>query len=231
MAIVGVVPAAGYAKRLQPLSCSKEVYPIRGRPVIDYLVARMKRAGCSQLRVVTRPEKTDVIGYARERGASVVEARPGSVCESVLAGIAGLAPQDIVLIGFPDTIWEPEDGFSRLLAAVRGGQDLVLGLFRTKDLTRSDVVRFGASDTIAGVAVKPAVPPSEWIWGCCAARARSLCGLGDERELGAYFDAVCRRRTVIGVRLSDVWIDIGTKTGLRVALETPPGAVRASFGG
>ena len=60
MAIVGILPAAGYAVRLQPLECSKEMLEIGGRPVIDYLVERMRAGGCEELRVVTRPEKQDV---------------------------------------------------------------------------------------------------------------------------------------------------------------------------
>ena len=59
--IVGVIPAAGRATRLQPLSLSKEVQPISGRPVMDYLLKRLQRGGCAELRVVTRPEKLDVI--------------------------------------------------------------------------------------------------------------------------------------------------------------------------
>lgn len=217
MAIVGVIPAAGYARRLQPLSCSKEVYPIAGRPVIDYVAERMWRAGCSELRIVTRPEKTDVVEYARHHAAHIVEASPRSVCESILAGMRGLDDDDVVLLGFPDTIWEPADGYSPLIAAVQGSHELALGLFQTEDLERSDVVRFGDAGTIAGVEVKPAVPPSSWIWGCCAARARILWGLEGFRDPGSYFDAVCRSRRVAGVRLSDAWIDIGTKTALRAA--------------
>jgi UTP-glucose-1-phosphate uridylyltransferase len=60
MAIVGVIPAAGYATRLQPLPCSKEICVVGGKPVMDYLVEQMRIGGCSELRVITRPEKRDV---------------------------------------------------------------------------------------------------------------------------------------------------------------------------
>ncbi len=51
--IVGVIPAAGRATRLQPLSSSKEVQPIGGRPVMDYLIdasiaAAARRCGSSR---------------------------------------------------------------------------------------------------------------------------------------------------------------------------------------
>ena len=57
MGVVGIVPAAGYATRLQPLDCSKEVVPVGGRPVLGYLVERMRAGGASEIRVVTRAEK------------------------------------------------------------------------------------------------------------------------------------------------------------------------------
>ncbi len=115
---------------------------------------------------MTRPEKDAVVAHAETIGAEVVLARPATVSESFLAGVAGLASNDIVLIGLPDTIWEPLTGYRQPVAAVRDGADVGIGLFRIdeSDLTRSDVVAFGANGAIEGIAVKPAEPPSEWIW-------------------------------------------------------------------
>ena len=105
--IVRVVPAAGYAERLQPLDCSKETIEVGGRPLIDYLVERMRVGGARELRVVTRPEKEDVIAYAESVGATVVLAHPANINESFVAGMSALAAEDIVLLGFPDSIWSP----------------------------------------------------------------------------------------------------------------------------
>ena len=44
MRLVGVLPAAGHAERLQPLDGSKELLEIRGRPVLDYAVERLRAA-------------------------------------------------------------------------------------------------------------------------------------------------------------------------------------------
>src|SRR5687767_15687131 len=104
--IVGVVPAAGFATRLQPLACSKEVHLVGGRPVMDYLIDRLVQAGCDDIRVVTRPEKADVIAHAERQNLTVVLAHPRSVSRSLLAGLDGVGPDDLVLLGFPDTIWE-----------------------------------------------------------------------------------------------------------------------------
>jgi dTDP-glucose pyrophosphorylase len=224
LAIVGVIPAAGHATRLQPLEGSKEVLPVRGRPVMDYVVDRMRRAGCDELRVVTRPDKSDVVAHAEALGAVVVLARPATTSESFVAGMGGLAPDDVVLIGWPDTLWEPEDGYVPLVAAVHDGSEIALGLFQTPDLQRSDVLSFDASGRVTGVHIKPADPPSTWIWGCAAARRRALEGLEHEEWPGSFFDVQCRRGVELhAVRLSSVWLDIGTKDALERALAAPPG--------
>jgi NDP-sugar pyrophosphorylase family protein len=198
---------------------SKEILPIGGRPVMDYLIERMRVASCSELRVVTRPEKEDVTRHAESHGAVVIHAYPQSVSESLLAGMRGLAPGDIVLFGFPDTIWEPVDGYRPLVKEVGMGYDIALGLFRTDEPERSDVVRFTGSWLITAVEVKWQKPSSNWIWACGAARVRALDGVGSEREPGVYFDGYCKKRDVIGVWLSDSIVDIGTKETLRNVTE------------
>jgi glucose-1-phosphate thymidylyltransferase len=223
--IVGVIAAAGYATRLQPLNCSKEVIEVGGRPLMDYVVARMNFAGCDELRVVTRPEKEDVVEHARTLGATVVLGYPETPGESFAAGIAGLEPEDVVLIGWPDTLWEPEDGYVPLVDAVDAGADIALGLFEAAaaDLRRSDVIAFDAHGEIAGIHVKPADPPSEWVWGCAAARARALDGLEREEWPGSFLEM--RRRQGLqlsGIRLSNRWLDVGTKEALRRAAEVLP---------
>ena len=46
MAIVGLIPAAGYATRLAgSVTGSKEVQVVRGRPVMAYLVDRLRLGG------------------------------------------------------------------------------------------------------------------------------------------------------------------------------------------
>lgn len=220
MNIVGVIPAAGHALRLQPLVGSKEMLSVGGRPVVDYLVERMLEGGCVTLRVVTRPEKSDLIAHAEEIGAEIVLAHPETVSESFLAGVDGLAKNDIALMGFPDTIWEPVDGYRPAVAAVHDGADVGLGLFRiaASDLTRSDVVVFGETGRIEGIDVKPAHPVSEWIWGCAAARVDTWAGLQRAEWPGGYIDLLCREgRDVRGFKLSDVWLDVGTHDALRRA--------------
>lgn len=183
-----------------------------GRPVMDHLVERMRAVEPDEITVVTRPDKTDVVEHSLELGARVVEGHPDSVGESIALGLEGADPDDLVLIGFPDTLWEPVDGFVRLVAALEG-YEATLGLFRTPDLSRSDVVVVD-DECVRAIEVKPASPSSELIWGCAAVRRRALDGLADHAEPGHLLGELATTGAVRGVHLSDSWLDIGTRAAL-----------------
>lgn len=214
---IGLVPAAGLASRLGGLQSSKEALEVGQRPVLDFLLERMRRAGCAQIRLVTRPEKRDVAELARERGATVVVGRPADVSESLLLAAAGLDAATPVVFGFPDTIWQPVDGFAPLLDRLAPDVDVVLGLFRTPDLMRSDVAVMDETGLVSAVQVKPARPASDLIWGCAATTVGVLERMRGLREPGVALDGLARGGRVAGVYLSDQWLDIGTPEALRSA--------------
>lgn len=225
MNIIGVIPAAGYGTRLQPLNCSKEVYPVHGRPVMDYLIERMRAVSPTDIRVVTRPEKTDVAENARRHGATVVEARPATLADSFATGIGDADPADVILLGYPDSIWQPVDGYVAVIRLLDQGFEAALGLFRPReaDLPRYETVIADGAGVVREIEFKPKFPRSPWIWGCAAARATALQGLKAQVEPGLYFDAMARRGLVGSIVLSDSYVDMGTHDGLAHALEAGPG--------
>lgn len=181
---------------------------------MSYLIERMRLAGADEIRVVTRPEKSDVTDYARADKAVVIHAHPETVSASFVTGMRHLDDGDVVLLGFPDTVWGPRDGFETLVGGLTPEQRVVLGLFRTSEPQRSDIVQTTSAGIVTGVAVKPAKPRSSWLWGCAAAEAGALRGMEGFDEPGHFFDWLCKRRPVVGVELSDRWVDIGTKSSL-----------------
>ena len=200
---------------------------------MDYLLERMRAARPAEIRVVTRPDKTDVAAFARERGATVIEARPPSLAESFATGIGDAAPADVILMGFPDSIWEPVDGYERIVGLLDQGFEVALGLFKPReaDLRRYETVVADAGGVVSQIDVTRAVPSSRWIWGCAAVRARTLEGLRSETEPGRLFDAMCADDLVAGVRLSESYVDMGTHDGLRYALEHVGNVSRPKFNG
>jgi NDP-sugar pyrophosphorylase family protein len=187
---------------------------VGGRPVMEYLVERLRLAPCDEIRVVTRPDKRDVAVLAHRLGATVVAGRPATVAESLLLGLAGLAGDDLVLVGFPDSLWEPVHGFATLLSALDGTTDVVLGCFRSRELERSDVVVIDETGTVTSVQVKPASPASDVVWGCAAATAGALAGLREHAEPGQLFDRLARTGGVRAVRFPGEFVDIGTPEAL-----------------
>lgn len=214
---VGVIPAAGSAQRLQPLPCSKEVYPIGGLPVMDCVVERMRAAGCGELRVVTRPDKPDVVAHARELGAIVIEGEPASLAQSLALGLRGLDDSEVVLVGLPDTIWDPVEGFVSLLEHLGDRAAAVLGVFESDAPERSDVVVLDEGGFVRSVHVKEARPPGRLVWGCAAAKVAALAGLERHREPGHHFAALAAAGRLRAVRFPGKLIDIGTPAALAAA--------------
>lgn len=212
--LVGVIPAAGYARRLQPLTVSKEMLLVDGRPVVSYLVERIRAAKPDEIRLVTRSEKTDLVAWAAAEGIEVVLSEPPSVTASLLDGLQDVADDAIVLSGFPDTLWEPLDAFQRLADEVRSGVEIALGLFETNEPHRCDIVELDANGAVARIVVKPTHPSGAITWGCLAARARALRPMQGWAEPGQYFDSICNRITTAGTRLAGRYIDIGTRESL-----------------
>ena len=75
--VVGLVPAAGTAQRLQPFPCSKEMFPIgfaverttgKPRPKVaaQYLLEKFSAAGIRHAYVVIREGKWDIPNFFRD---------------------------------------------------------------------------------------------------------------------------------------------------------------------
>jgi len=114
--VLGIVPAAGAASRLQPLAFSKEMLPVgstfdeqgveRPKAVSEFLVERMIHAGADRICFVLSPDKTDIIPYyARHRAARrfcyVVQERPSGLCDALFRAIQVMRDEEEVLIGLP----------------------------------------------------------------------------------------------------------------------------------
>ena len=213
MSVIGLIPAAGHAQRLQPLSGSKELLRVGGRPVMDYLVDRMRAGGAELIVVVTRAEKEDVADHARSLDLEVVTGSPPSVSASLLLGLEHDPEAEVCLLGFPDTLWEPRDGFVLLAERLGDDADIVLGVFESPEPERSDVVVLDGA-RVASVDVKPSTPRSSLIWGCAAAKREALSALEAHAEPGDLFAELAAADLVRGVRLSGTMIDIGTEEAL-----------------
>ncbi len=182
--VVGLVPAAGLAKRLQPFPCSKEIFPVgfaidtatglpRPKVAAQYLLEQFRAAGISIVYMVIRDGKWDIPNYFRD----------GSFLKLSLAYVVipgSLGPPDTidrafdfieqkrVAFGFPDILFGPDDAFRQLIdVQARTKAEVVLGLHRVYDPSAWDMVEYEADGRVRTIAMKPASTPLTYGW-CCA---------------------------------------------------------------
>lgn len=106
-----------------------------------------------------------------------------------------------------------------MVQALTPDLDAAVGVFRSPEPERSNVVELDEEGLVRRVLPKPAAPPSDLIWRCAAARRVALTGIESAGEPGFHFDELARAGRLGGVFLSDVWADIGTHEALRRAQE------------
>ncbi len=182
--VVGLVPAAGSAKRLQPFPCSKEVFPVgfardkhtgipRPKVAAQYLLEKFRMAGITKAYLVIRDGKWDIPNYFRDGGfldlslAYVVI--PGSLGppDTIDRANAFLADKRVAF-GFPDILFGPDDAYRHMIDRQETtGADVVLGLHPVYNPSAWDMVDCEADGRVRGIVMKPAATTLTYGW-CCA---------------------------------------------------------------
>ena len=178
-AFVGLVPAAGRARRIAPLPLSKELYPVGFRevqgsprpvPACEHLLRAMAAAGASTVYVVLGDGKWDIPAYLGDGAqlgldiAYLTTRHSPGVPFTVDRAHAHLR-DSTVAFGFPDIVFTPADALLRLRTRREtGGADVVLGLFPTDRPEAADVVDADARGRVRRVLVKPTGSPLRLAW-------------------------------------------------------------------
>lgn len=236
--MLGIIPAAGAATRIQPLAFSKEMLPVGGRldadgverpkAVSEFLVERMVRAGADRICFVISPEKTDIVQYYARHAESrrfcyVVQERPLGLCDALFRAAPLVRDDDEVVIGLPDTVWFPEHG----LALLPPGE-LAFLLFPVERPERFDVVVTDAEQVVE-IQVKPARPQTHWVWGAFRMPGRTFLelqrlwaepGRGDQYVGTLVNEHLRRGGGALGLRVGERYYDVGTLDGYRAAVAT-----------
>lgn len=182
--VVGLVPAAGQAKRLQPFPCSKEVFPVgfavdaksglpRPKVAAEYLLDKFKAAGITKAFLVIKAGKWDIPNYFGEGGLVGL-----SLTYLVIQGSLGppdtldraypFLGQQRVAFGFPDILFGPDDAYARLIQRQEEtGADVVLGLHLIEDPAVWDMVDCDEDGRVHELVMKPVSTALTHGW-CCA---------------------------------------------------------------
>jgi dTDP-glucose pyrophosphorylase len=239
--MIGVIPAAGAGQRIQPLGCSKELLPVgtrrvqgvdRPKAVAEYLVERMIAAGAEQICVIISGEKSDIVRYFAEREFAaeifyVVQQEPRGLCDALFRAEPFTRSHDRVLIGLPDTIWFPENGYLTALAPEHfrdAGVNLLL--FPVDHPQHFDSVVCDEQGYVQRVDVKKPKWESQWVWGAVTTTSdafRELKLLWESRHrrdeyLGDLLNAsIAPGNIVRGTATGEIYMDVGTLEGYRAA--------------
>lgn len=232
----GIIPSAGRGSRIQPLAFSKELLPVGSRSsagierpcaVSEYLADRMLIAGADKLCFVIAPGKSDILEYfgGSYRGASiayVVQSEPSGLCDAIFRAVPLVAESEQVLVGLPDTIWFPADGFSALPS-----DRLSFLLFPVDHPEYFDAVRVGKSGRVLEIEVKAKDPSSHWIWGAFSMPGHILHDLNHlwlrreprDEYMGTLVNAwLAEGGEARAVKAGHSYVDVGTLNGYRAAL-------------
>jgi glucose-1-phosphate thymidylyltransferase len=180
--IVGLIPAAGQAARISPLPCSKELYPIgfsslakgeeaRVKVVSHYLLEKMRFAGIRKAYVVLRSGKWDIPAYFAD--GSLVDMRLAYITLTASSGVPFTLDQaypfvqhTTVAFGFPDILFDCEDGFVRLLSRhSMNGAEMTLGLFPANHPSKEDSVDFTDRGEVRDIILRPSESTLRYTWG------------------------------------------------------------------
>ena len=176
--VVGLVPAAGVAKRLGRLPCSKELLPIGfgddrddgPKPISEYLLRNLRDAGAQRVYVVLRQHKWDIPAYFGD--GNQIGIPMAYLMMRLPYGTAFTLDQaypfvrdSIVLLGFPDILFRPADALRRLLERQRRtGADVVLGLFPTPTPEKMDMVETDRAGRVLKIEIKPDRSSLRYSW-------------------------------------------------------------------
>ncbi|MBV9481695.1 MAG: nucleotidyltransferase family protein [Acidobacteria bacterium] len=236
MKIWGVIPAAGLGTRIQPLAFSKELLPVgtrrdgetdRPRAISEYLLDRMLLAGATRICFVISPAKTDIMNYfgGQLENAAIcyaMQSNPKGLCDAIFTALPFVAPGDDVLIGLPDTVWFPQNGFCHLAAG-----SFSFLLFPVERPELFDAVVSDDQDHVCEIQVKTSAASSKWVWGAFRLPAHDLAKLYDlwrergqqDQYIGTLVNEYIDRGAVVNaVRRGERYVDVGTLHGYREAV-------------
>ncbi|MGH7233477.1 MAG: nucleotidyltransferase family protein [Nitrospiraceae bacterium] len=179
--IVGLIPAGGHARRIDPLPCSKELFPVGFRPaskggglrpkvVSHYLLEKMHLAGITKVYIILRQGKWDIPSYFGD----------GSILNLSLAYLMMRLPfgapytidqaypfvqHALVAFGFPDILFQPDDAFGRLLdCQIATSSDIVLGIFMAHQHEMMDMVEVDEGGRVHAMVLKPTQTHLRYAW-------------------------------------------------------------------
>ncbi len=170
--LVGLIPAAGIARRLGNLSQSKEILPVvfgskqtgvstPVKPACHHLLEGFVKAGATKAFMVIRTGKWDILRCLAESPVSGVDVSYIVIQDS--AGVPwtldkafNFVNDSDVVMGFPDILIEPSTFYRDVVAELRAKKsDVALGIMPTDSPGKADVVEIANDGKVVHIWPKP----------------------------------------------------------------------------
>jgi glucose-1-phosphate thymidylyltransferase len=178
--VVGLVPMAGRATRLGPLPCSKEIYPVtlsRGaaglwpKVASHFLLERMRQAEIVKAYLILREGKWDIPAYYGD-GKELLNLNLAYLMARLpygppfsLDAAYPFVRDAIVALGFPDILFDPQDGYRQLLdRQAQTSADVVLGVFTIPDPLVCDPLELDDEGRVRQFFVHQRIPHLNKTW-------------------------------------------------------------------
>ncbi|MFM9166004.1 MAG: NTP transferase domain-containing protein [Candidatus Limnocylindrus sp.] len=210
--IVGVLPMAGSGSRLG-LPFPKPLAPIvvgeTIRPLYSFALARIQRVTTTVIGVVSPAGAKDP--YLAELPFTLV-AKPeqGELPTSLSFAAKSVAPNALIAVALPDTVWYPEDLFDQALEELVAYPDVdgITLCFRG-DRRQLDEVTIDGQGKVRNITLHLTLEdePGEIVgWGALLLRAGAVANLTDDQSLASQL-AGLNLRAVVG---EGPFLDFGT---------------------
>jgi dTDP-glucose pyrophosphorylase len=184
-------------------------------------------AGVDKLAFVIGAGKSDIVsyygaGYDHAMVAYVVQPAPLGLCDAVFRA-APLVGNEPVLVGLPDTIWFPKEGFAGL-----PDDKLSFLLFPVAQPELFDAVLLDGNDRVRKIEVKQPGDASRWVWGAFKMPGRvyhELHALWErparrDEYIGTLVNAyIAQGGEAVGMKSGESYVDVGTVNGYEAALK------------
>lgn len=182
--VIGVLPAAGYGRRLGHTPCSKEVMSLgvrrKGERVhhivpIASILECFSAAGIEMGYIITRPDKWDIPNFIEKNNDYDIKISYVLTLSSL--GVPYTIDEaypflrgSYVALGFPDILLKPKQIFLSLLQLLEvENVDVMLGLFPARDPEKVDMVKV-KDNMVQNISVKPYDSNLKYTWVCAVWR-------------------------------------------------------------
>jgi glucose-1-phosphate thymidylyltransferase len=226
--VKALILAAGYATRLRPLTDTvpKQLLPVGGRPIVDWILDKIREAGVEDIHLVTnhrfaagfrRWAPADV--HVHDDGTTSNEDRLGAIGDIDFVGIdddlLAIAGDNLFQFDLGDLVrfWRSKPGASCVAVHDVGDRELA---------KKYGVIDVDADDRIVSFVEKPSDPASTFVATATyvfsrahVALVRTYLGEGNPPDQPGNFVAWLQERDrVYAYRFAGGWWDIGDREQL-----------------